>query len=531
MKMYNLPFEQTGMFSQLFCDYVAEREAVSHFYKYPLSYDIVPRIIEEKRMQELDRELLVKVINRQYQHIAAPDIVVNNIDYLRQENTFTITTAHQPNLFTGPLYFIIKIQSAINMANELSKRYPDHHFVPMYWMGAEDHDFEEINHIWLFGEKIEWLQPSGGPVGSLNTKAIRKPIDEIRKIAGNLPFAGEWLQLLEEAYLNHDCLADATRFLVNKLFGKQGLVVLDGNDKDLKATFKAAMREELLYQKSSSLIKDKISALKKKYKIQAMGRPINLFYLGKHSRERIEYDKSTSTFKVLNTDILFTKEEILQELDTHPDRFSPNVILRPLYQETVLPNLAFVGGSGELAYWLELEALFEHHHINFPMLVPRNSVMIIGKTAVKKMESLALEINDLFKDTDDLIRAYVEQHTEEELNLEKESEKIHKAFERILEKALEIDITLERPVKSELQKTMNSLNTLEAKMLKAEKRKFETAINQVRYLKNNLFPGNGLQERHENLSAFYLREGSGFIDRLAKAIKPIERQFVIMLDA
>lgn len=530
MKLYNILFRQTGFFSDLFCDYLDAHDAVRHFYKYPLSYDIIPRIIEEKQMQTLDRKVLSQTIKNQYKSNSPGKKVEANIVSLLKDNTFTITTAHQPNLFTGPLYFIIKILSAINLAKELSIRYPDYCFVPVYWMGGEDHDFEEINHVKLYDNKLAWEKPDEGPVGRLNTDGIKKVLDALGELVGKQPFAEEWIRILGESYLNNSNLAEATRYLVNHLFGEAGLVVVDGDDKEFKNLFAPIIQDELKNRSSAALIEHTLKEIAVNYKAQVDGREINLFYLGDHSRDRIVFDPKTQQFEVLNRSLNFTLKEILEEAKSFPEKFSPNVILRPVYQELILPNLAFVGGSSEIAYWLELEKLFEHHRVNFPMLVPRNSVMIIEKPVWRKMQSANIGIEDIFKEEDLLIREYVQQNAEGELSLSGEGVAIKDIFKQILEKALEIDITLEKTVRGEEQRILNSLNNLEAKMLKGEKRKFEIGINQIKSARQKLFPDGGLQERHENITHFYIKFGPEFIQKLAAAIKPIERQFLVMVE-
>lgn len=525
-----LSFADTGHFSNLILDYVSRSEKLQHFYKYAPDLAAFDRVLEEKQMQHVDRQRLVDVLQDQYKELPENAFAAANIKSLQNENTFTVTTAHQPGLFSGPLYFIIKIQTTINLAEKLNQLYGDYHFVPVYWLGGEDHDFEEINHLHLFGKTLTWKDDTGGPVGRLSTRHIQPVLKEMKEILGDSDYANNWMELLERCYGKKETLGEATRHFVHELFGDQGLVVLNADEPHLKEAFIPVMKEELLEQTSHELVQERVQKLEELgYHGQAHAREINLFYLQDGLRERI-VKADDGTYEVLNTDLSFTEESLLTELSSHPDRFSPNVILRPLYQEFTLPNLAYVGGGGELAYWLQYEPLFEHYRVNYPMLVLRNSLMILERGAMKKMESLELSVLDLFRNEEELIKEYVKENTEDELSLADERNGIEEAMKAVIEKAKIIDPTLEKSAKGEEQKMLNSLDKLEAKLLRAEKQKFDTSVNQIRWLKDKLFPNGTLQERHENIASFYLKYGPDFLKTLKQGLKPLEEEFVLLKD-
>ena len=233
----------------------------------------------------------------------------------------------------------------------------------------------------------------------------------------------------------------------------------------------------------------------------------------------------------MNTDIRFTGEELRAELQAHPERFSPNVITRPLYQEYILPNLAYIGGGGELAYWLERKEQFAHFDIPFPMLIRRNSVLWIDKGSVKRMEKVEIGLEDLLGDVEVLVKRYVKEHTENELSLKEEKKQISQIYNHIMDQAKEIDPTLVKSVKAELAKQMNSLATIETKLIRAEKNRHEIAINQIRSLKDKLFPNNGLQERHDNFMSIYLKHGRQFFEVLLEHLDPLDMgNFVVVVE-
>ncbi|SMO33176.1 bacillithiol biosynthesis cysteine-adding enzyme BshC [Solitalea koreensis] len=522
-----IDYKHTGYFSKTVTDYLANANNHSPFYKYQPTLDSFSQIIIDKSKENIDRKTLVEVLKRQYKSIGhGPWTMV--IESLQYENTFTVTTGHQLCLFTGPLYFIYKIVTTINLAESIQKANPGCKIVPIYWMATEDHDFAEINHINLFGKQIEWKEEDAkGATGRLNTTTLQQVIEELTPILGESDHAKELADLFNTAYLKHANLADATRYLVNVLFGKYGLVILDGDDPSLKKQFAPIVKQDILEQHSNRLITETNTELEKSgINVQVNPREINFFYLENNLRERLSFEKGKYT--VLNTDLRFSKEELEQEIDNYPEKFSPNVVMRPLYEEVILPNLAYVGGGAEVNYWMELKSVFDHYKVNFPVLILRNSAMIVDEISHKRLEQLNLTAKDLFTETNKLIDCFVKQQSTNELNLDIEIAKFEKVFEQIELKTQSIDPTLIGSVEAEKTKFFNSLKGLEHKLSKAEKKKFEQQTTQITKLKEKLFPNGSLQERHDNFIPFYLKQGNGFISLLKEHFDPFEFKFTIL---
>ena len=245
-------------------------------------------------------------------------------------------------------------------------------------------------------------------------------------------------------------------------------------------------------------------------------------------RERIVLEDGV--YKINNQKTTFTEAEMLEELNNHPERFSPNVILRPLYQELIFPNLCYIGGGGELAYWRERLTQFEFFNLNFPMLLRRNSVLWVDKGSKKKLDKFGLTIHDIFGEIEALLKDFVKDNTEEELSLAAEKQTIENIFNQVSEKAVSINKNLERSVKGEMTKVLNALNKLESKLISAEKRNHETTLNQIRSTKEKLFPGNGLQERYDNFLQYYLKHGDNFIQTLIDELEPLNRDFTVLIE-
>ncbi|CAF3444937.1 unnamed protein product, partial [Rotaria sp. Silwood2] len=396
--------------------YLSEDENAKSFYNYKKSIDAIEQIIADKQTENIDRKRLVETINKQYAGLEISQQVSSNITSLENNNTFSIVTAHQLNVFGGPLYYIYKIAQTISTCNQLKQQFPNYNFVPVYWLGSEDHDFEEINHIHLYNKKIEWTDKQGGATGEYTSNSLLSLIEEIKTIL-NVDDSNDLIALFKNAY-SQPTLTQATRFLVNALFGEYGLVVVDGNDTAFKKQYADVMKDELLNQHSFKLVMEQLSKLETKgYKQQAFPREINLFYLSKNSRERIEYNAESSQYVVLNTEFKFTKEEILSELQNNAERFSPNVILRPLFQQKILPALAYIGGAGELSYWLQLKPVFDFYKVNFPQLILRNSVLFLNSSVSKKIEKIGFQPQDFFKDTEELKKEFIANNTEEDIDV------------------------------------------------------------------------------------------------------------------
>ncbi len=509
-KKTTLRLADTKQFSKLVIHYINGEEKLRKFYSYKPSIDSFKQAIEDKSKENINRKLLVEVITEQYKksNISIPSA---QISILENENTFTVCTGHQLCLFTGPLYFIYKIITTINLAEELKKQYADYNFVPVYWMASEDHDFDEIKSINLFGQKLMWDNPTAkGAVGRLKTDELKVTIDEFKKILGESSNANELTKLFSEAYLNHPNLAVATRYLVHSLFADSDLVILDADDARLKSEFLEIIKDDISNRTNYKIVNKTIEELKQAgYDAQVNPREINLFQLTDNDRWRIE--KPTD-----------------ETLNLKPESYSPNVVLRPLYQQKILPNLAYVGGPGEIAYWMEYRAMFNHHKINFPVLIPRNFAMMIDEKSEQQMNKLGITISDLFKDTEVLIKEFITRNSTIDISLKDEEDKLVAAFNVIMEKAVKFDVTLKGAVEAEMQKALNSLKNIEGKLVKAEKQKQETTVNQIKKLKDKFFPGGMLQERHDNFAPYYLKSGKQLIGDLKEQFNPFEFEMMIL---
>ena len=528
MKYTHIPFQKTGFFSKTMSDYLEKNDDIREFYhNFPDMDGFASQIREKKSSFQLtSRKVLVDVLHDQYTDVAGSEATLENINSIQDEDTFTITTGHQLNLFTGPLYFLYKIISTINLSEMLSEQFPKQHFVPIYWMATEDHDFEEINYFNFKGKKVVWNRTDGGAVGRFSLEGLEAVFTHFSEQLGTSKNANYLKQLFEKAYLQQKTLSEATRYIANELFKEYGLVILDADDHRLKNEFAPVMKDELLHQTSFKAVSKTNTKLEKVYKIQVNPREINLFYLSENLRERIIEEQGQ--YKVLNTNITFSKVEILKELENHSERFSPNVILRPVYQEVILPNLCYIGGGGELAYWLQLKAYFELQEISFPILLLRNSVQIVSTKQVTKLTNLDISYEEMFLKKEQLIAKKVQENSGIQFSFSDATELLTQQFLALRRVANETDVSFIGAVDAQQRKQLKGLENLEKRLLRAEKRKQSDLVIRITALQNQVLPNQSLEERQRNFSEYYITHGHDLIFALKKSLKPLQQAFTIL---
>ena len=522
-----ISFEDAGVFSHNDTSYASLHPDLASFYAFRPELDAFPSVIENRIKSKVNRNLLCEVLEDQYQSLEHHEAVANNIESLKNKHTFTIITAHQPSLFTGPLYYIYKIVSAINLSQKLNDTYTDYHFVPVFWLGGEDHDFEEINHVKIFRETLVWNNDESGSVGQMSIEKILPLIEQLKDILGDSASAHQIISYLTKAHENNDTYGKFMVELTHQLFKDKGLVIIDPSDKRLKQASIELFKKEILERKSEYLVKTAQEQLVEKgFKAQAFPRPINLFYTGKGFRERIDF--VDGKYEVLNRNISFSEEEIIADLSKNPERYSPNVIMRPLYQEWILPNLAYIGGGGELAYWLERKEQFKYFDVPYPMLIRRDSVLWIDRNSAKKMEKLGLDEQSIWNDVDLLIKKHIKESINEENDILNEKRNITEYYQKLIYKIEKFEPTLGKAAKGEMAKAIKGLENLESKIIKAEKKNQETTVAQIRAIKDKLFPSNSLQERKENFIPLYAKHGQQFLDVLYDCLDPLDKRVKVI---
>lgn len=529
MALTRIPYRNTGYFSPLICDLIEGHPALETLMSGPVQLGQFEKQIEAKQKQYTlsTRKTLVKELQLQYQDFPQTNMVEAQLSLLAKDTTFTITTGHQLNLFTGPLYFFYKIISTINLCKQLKQKYPQFNFLPVYWMATEDHDFEEISSFHFQGRKMQWTQESQGPVGRLTLASLSALLDLFEQSIGETDRAKDVKALIHSTYRSADTLAEATQKLVHHFFAEEGLLILDADRKALKECFIPQIKNDLEHGHCHTTVEDTIAKIKEDYNQnytpQVNPRQVNLFYLTNDLRERIE--RTSTGYNTTETKTTFTKEALWEEVENHPERFSPNVLMRPLYQEVILPNLCYIGGGGEIAYWLELKQYFEKEAVPFPLLLLRNSAVLTSRKTAEKISRLDLTKEELFLKRNALINKKIRQISNIDLDLQFLKEKLEEQFDYLATLVEKTDPSFEGTVKAQKQKQFNGIDALEKRLLNAQKEKLVDHVQRLTLLHEAVFPNNSLQERQANFFEFYLVYGHRLLPLLFQHLDPLKLEF------
>ncbi|MGB7499192.1 MAG: bacillithiol biosynthesis cysteine-adding enzyme BshC [Moheibacter sp.] len=519
--------EEYGKFSTLVRDYMNKQQTTSDLYNRFPSEDSLVEQTKDRLKSFKNREILCDSLENQLSFLDLSELQIENLEKLRRDNTVTISTGHQLNLFTGPVYIFYKILQVVKCCNHMNVRHPEFNFVPIFWMATEDHDFEEINHFCFNRKRYSWERDFGGATGRMNLDGIDKVFEEFFQDLPDSKHADELKQLANDSYLNSKTLTEATQRLIQELFGKYGVLMVDGDDRELKKLMISAFEEDLIHNTAFKKVSETNHKLAENhYNIQVNPREINLFYLeGDSVRERIVFENGK--FKVLNTQLKFSEQEIKEELKNYPEKFSPNVILRPLYQETILPNVAYIGGFGELSYWLQLKSFFEAMSTDYPLVIGRNSMLVVSSKQRESLEKLSVDFSDLMLPVQEIINRNVIQNSETGIDFSKYEEMLTVMFDELNQKAVRTDVTFSKMVAAQRAKQLKGLGKMLKRLERAERKKQAERTERIEAIYKKLFPNNKLQERVDNFSEFHLEYGFNFIDEIYDEIKPIDFCFTI----
>ncbi|MCO5259963.1 MAG: bacillithiol biosynthesis cysteine-adding enzyme BshC [Crocinitomicaceae bacterium] len=525
MKVTTLNRANTGYFSQQQLDLCYNQEVYSDFITQPFSIQAFQSqlIAKQNSFSSEQRADLVVALKRQYQGVELSKSVAKNIELLSEGTTFTVTTGHQMVAMTGPLYFIYKIAHAIRLCAELKQNYPTYDFVPVYWMATEDHDYEEIKSFHLFGRTISWETQQTGAVGQFLMKDWDEVVVLLKDLFQNHPESDlfDWLKCFEG-----NNYAIAFRKLVNYLFEKHGIVIIDGDDTLLKKAFVPMMQKEINEQFAFNAIQSTTENLiKKGGKQQVMPREYNLFYIESGMRERLIAEGNDILIPQKGT---YSTGEIVKWMEKSPELFSPNASMRPLYQEVILPNLCYIGGAGEINYWLQLKGVFDAVSIPYPLLKTRNSILWIDKATSDKINQLELDYQDLFKELHVLNKEYLEKNAADEIDFTEIQEKLAQLKNIFLETSSAIDPSLDKYMIAETVKLEKHFQQMQDQLYKSSKKKHEKGLKSLKQIKDRLFPEGNLQERYTNFLQL-APDGNllKVIDAIVEHVQPSTNDFLI----
>lgn len=476
-------------------DYLDQKEDISECYSFEHSLEGVIAAAKARAAETKDYSVLVELLTAQANtsKFASKEVFENILKL--NSGAVTITTGHQLCIYGGPLFFFHKILSAVALSRKLQERGIE--AIPVYWMASEDHDFEEINHVFINNEKVTWEIEAKGPVGHLSLSHLADFKQKLSALFSNDPLKKEMLAKLDAIYVQNKNLAEATRDFVYSVFGELGVVVIDADDGRLKSQFKPIIKRELIEQFSNkALEKSNKKLVELGYPLQVEGREINLFYMLDDYRERLV--KTETGFATADGIHSWQSNELLAELENNPEHFSPNVVLRPLYQEAILPNAAYIGGPGELSYWLQLKPVFDAVNCFYPAVLLRDMVLISTEKTQKRLSQLDINYADAKLKYDDLLKLVVRKEGSHEHLVDESLEQISSSLNDLLTRLGELNENLKISGETEKIRILKRLNTLQKKVLRYDKNNAETASNRIEEVKNALFPFDTPQERVHN---------------------------------
>ena len=513
----------------LYLDYLYEFENVSEFYKYDFREKekyagLFKDIINSRSGIEIN---LTSLIKNQYLSLPqASEKTLTNIANLNEKRTLAIVTGQQLGIFGGPLYTFYKIITAIKLARQLKERYEEYNFVPVFWLEGDDHDFNEIRKIKLINKENELSEftyseeipedDTKKSIGSLTlTSEINSVLELIKNSLRETEFTPDLLSQLNNFYTEGKTIKQAFKELIFWLFDAYGLVILDPQDKEIKSLLLPVFTREVEgFREHTQKLVLTSAKLEEIYHAQVKIKPVNLFYSTDDGRYSIE--PVDDTFRLRRKRKQFTKEELLDTIKNEPERISPNVLLRPICQDYLLPTAFYVAGPSEIAYFAQVTPLYDFFKIQPPIIYPRASITIIEKNLQAHMDKFNLELKDIFIKADTLKDQIIASVSDKNLDtlFDDSNRQIELIIDDLKTHLFSIDKTISDSSDRYRDKMLSSLSELKNKALQAQKKKHEISLKQIDKISESLYPAENLQERELNFIYFANKYGDAFLKKI-----------------
>lgn len=510
----------------LIADYFERKASLKPLYSFAPSVEGIIEAAAQRKSFPSDRATLVKQLQQQAQQSRFTTKTTHEqIDRLQSQKVFTITTGHQLCIYGGPMFFLYKIASAIKTCQIIEEKGVK--AVPVYWMASEDHDFKEVNHIFYHTQKVEWNAEARGPVGRVKLEGLEAFKKQLAELMGNDPLRHDTLHVMDQIFAPTKTLAEALRDLVYWLFADRGIIVLDADDRVLKELFTGVVKDELSTAPSFAAVNSATNTLVELgYSGQVTPREINLFWMQDGYRERIE--KTDDGFATVDGKFSWSAAEMMHQAAENPESFSPNVVLRPVYQELILPNLAYIGGPGELSYWLQLKPVFDHFKLFYPAVLLRDMAIVLDVKSAKRLKQIDLHLDDLNTPFDENFTALVRKGGSHEHLVENEAKKVEEILGRIADSIGAFDPSLQGSAETEKTRILKRLSVLLKKVLRSDRRNSEVIERRLTELYSDIKPLNAPQERIENWLRFTTAQSKvEFIDSLLASFDPFQRKIKV----
>ena len=533
LRVEALPFDPIPQQTRLFLDYLKDPVALRKFYPSAVRYhhELAQRVPEVLSAYRVDRNKVCDALAARNQRWGAGEATLKNIDLLRESDCIAVVSGQQAGLFTGPLYTVYKALSAVKLAGCLQQR--ETKAVPVFWIAAEDHDFAEVAKAEFIGRdcqlknvevSADWHR-EGQPVGQVVLDAsIDKVVDQLFELLPNSEFADDMKALVKNAWQPGRGYVESFATMMTSLLGRYGLIFLDPLDPELKklaaplyseAARRAPEIAAAIEQRSSELERDGYHA-----QVLATSNSFPLFLHddegGRHSVLRVENGK----YKAKDIDQEYTAEELATLANDNPQKFSPNVTLRAVVQDYLLPTLAYYGGAAEIAYFAQTAEVYRVLERPATPILPRSSLTMIERHAGRVLERYDLTLTDFFEGLEPVMKRVVEEHLGADTAklFSNAEQNVNHELDRLRQELAAIDPTLAGALDTGRKKINYQLEGLRTRFIRAQMTRDEAAHRQLQRVFDQLYPNKDLQERHINITSLLTRHGTYVIEWIFNAI-------------
>ncbi len=529
MQVSNYSFEHLP-FSDLFKTYLSNFDKLSDFYATnPFDEQAISQKINQYEFSG-DREQTADILSSFNDQFDIHKAAKNNLQRLNDERSLVIVTGQQLGVYGGPLYTIFKTVSTIHLARQIERKF-DRPVIPVFWLADEDHDYEEVRSLSVLkNEKVlEVTLPS--KENHLSTVAEMAITDEIEQLRSDLKsslydtdFSDELWSILEASYKSGQTFLQAFGQLIATLFSKHGLVLAGSNNPKVKqATGKFLSKSIAQADDIRAELEAQTDRISEQYHQQVTLYDSNLFYLdGEAGRTKIA--RNGDGWKT-DSGIKWKTDQLVDAINEEPQKFSPNVLLRPILQDALLPTLGYVAGPGETAYYGQMKNMYSCFDLEMPIIFPRLSATLIEPAIDRIINELPFQFHEFENRIEDLESAYVDRTEQRDIEtiFDDWKQKVEKLAEPKTNEIADVDPTLEGAAGKATAVYFNELDKLKGKVYRAVKRQDETQLKRIRRIKANLFPDGSLQER-EIASIFYMNKyGVDIWDKLLEALDEQEQ--------
>jgi len=526
----NIPLSQLPGRNQLVTDYISHFDKVSHFYNgdFRASDKFLTRASKIKQ-RDLPLVKLVPILKEQNQRFGGDLPTFEKIDWLLERRACAVVTGQQTGLFGGPLFTLYKALTTIKLADRLNRNC-EGCYVPVFWLASDDHDFREVNHIHVLDKNNQPVRVTynGHPANSKIPVAnvaiedeINDLIQQLEELTHPSDFKQDVLTQLADSYSPGTTFPLAFGKWLMALLRPFGIIIIDASDPRIKALGRVLFEKEIVDASPSSRAASETSAalLSQGYhnQVQLSGNFLNLFY-AENDRESIAVNGDTFVLKRSNRQL--TKPELLERLQTNPEFFSPNVLLRPLYQDTLLPTIAYVSGPSEGAYYAQMKGIYAAFDLPMPIIYPRKSLTLLEHKIEKVLDHYNLGVPDFWCDVEELVTQIAKASLPDNLEagIEDAAKTVSERMQALEGLVVKIDPTLADFVKNSSGRILGQIEGIEKKVLQAYKKRNDVLRQQLYKASHSLYPNNQLQERQLNIVPYLFKHGFSFIDQLYEAM-------------